>query len=580
MLLPNAILSILTLLFLDVGVSKARDEDAFCLQSTPDLSSFAEWTLDLRTAVQKADLPLVGAGREYNLDDTTVKKVLFIGIDGLRASAIGMLPLPNFRRLERMGTYSYWAEVQSEAVVKSGPGWASMFTGVQPNKHLVDSNSDLTDISSAYPTVFKVVKDTYPNKKLAASVSWHPLIDEIIDHQDPTVLDAKYKASTDETMAEQVKQWILSKEYDFIFADFDDCDAVGHSNGFDPYLPDYRQAVQKTDALVGQLLDSLLTVSKDEEWLIILTSDHGGHGTNHGPQDEYNLRIPLLVASNSPRVNIGQMSIDDPGSHLDVLPTIIHFFNGGSCVDSSYEFEFEGENRDCTWVAEKKSKYCKFNEVSAMCPNTCGSCDTCEDNFKYKMHFNNGGSCVDSSYEFGLDGKIRDCTWVEKKINYCKFKVAKQMCPITCGKRRKTCKWVQKDLTRCFIDGMLNACRKTCNNCNPKYDVDGQVFGFVDYERIEKKILQCKPIPKKCGCGDQKQADYRGTIATTISGRTCQRWDSQDPQSHSRTPEKYPTSDLDENFCRNPDNEQWAWCYTTDPKKRFEKCDIPGCSAE
>ena len=167
------------------------------------------------------------------------------------------------------------------------------------------------------------------------------------------MIDAKYKAYTDETMAEQVKQWILSKEYDFILADFDDCDAVGHSNGFDPYLPDYCQAVQKTDVLVGQLLDSLLTVSKDEEWLIILTSDHGGHGTNHGPQDEYNLSIPLLIASNIPRVNTSQISIDDPGSHLDVLPTVIHFFNSVSCVDSSYEFEFEGENRDCTWVAEK-----------------------------------------------------------------------------------------------------------------------------------------------------------------------------------------------------------------------------------
>ena len=154
-----------------------------------------------------------------------------------------------------------------------------------------------------------------------------------------------------------------------------------------------------------------------------------------------------------------------------------------------------------------------------MCPNTCGSCDTCEDNFKYIMHFNNGGSCIDSSYEFGLDRKMRDCTWVGKKIKHCKFKEAKTMCPITCGKKRKTYKWVQKDLTRCFIDGMLNACRKTCNNCNPKYDVDGQVFGFIDYERVEKKILQCKPIPKKCGCGDQKQADYRGTIATTISGK-------------------------------------------------------------
>ena len=61
------------------------------------------------------------------------------------------------------------------------------------------------------------------------------------------------------------------------------------------------------------------------------------------------------------------------------------------------------------------------------------------------------------------------------------------------------------------------------------------------------------PDPTKCGTGSQ--ADYRGKISTTASGRTCQRWDSQTPHSHTRTPEKYPNSGLDENYCRNPDGE-------------------------
>ncbi|XP_071178210.1 putative macrophage stimulating 1-like protein [Mytilus edulis] len=33
-----------------------------------------------------------------------------------------------------------------------------------------------------------------------------------------------------------------------------------------------------------------------------------------------------------------------------------------------------------------------------------------------------------------------------------------------------------------------------------------------------------------------------------------------------------------ENYCRNPDNEEYGpWCYTTNPDVRWEFCDIPYC---
>jgi len=537
-------------------IARGNDEEIapvlaadYCHKATPDLKSFSEWTTDIRTAAQKAKLPQAGGNSCDNDDPDSlpVKKVLFIGIDGLRAAAAAMLQLSAFRRLERMGTYSYWANVQSEATVKSGPGWTSMFTGVQPGKHLVDSNDDLTDISSEYPTVFKLVKDTYPSKKIAASVKWHPLIEDIIDHQDPNALDARFLASSDGSMSEQAKQWILNKEYDFIFADYDYCDKTGHSKGFDAYLPEYREAVQKTDELVGELLDAVLTVSSDQEWLIIITSDHGGDGRNHGPQTEYNLRVPFLVASNSPLVNIGQMPVNDPGSQLDVLPTIMHFFNGGSCADSSFEFKVKDSDgskqyRDCSWVAEEDTQdRCNLKGVSEICPVTCQSCDSCKDT--------------------KLEVKFLDTTTSNNK------------------KVKKKCKWV-KAKNKCDIHGMPNACRKTCSNCQPYYDVDGQVFGFKDYKRRPVKITECQLDPETCGCGNTLQADYRGTIAETISGRICQAWGSQTPHTHTKTPENYPSAGLEDNYCRNPDEEPGAWCYTMDEDKRWELCAVPTCEIE
>ena len=55
-----------------------------------------------------------------------------------------------------------------------------------------------------------------------------------------------------------------------------------------------------------------------------------------------------------------------------------------------------------------------------------------------------------------------------------------------------------------------------------------------------------------------------------MSHRSPGRWDSQEPHDHN-------FSDLEENYCRNPDGSDGAWCYTTDPDVRWELCDVPSC---
>merc|ERR1712176_389980 len=67
-------------------------------------------------------------------------------------------------------------------------------------------------------------------------------------------------------------------------------------------------------------------------------------------------------------------------------------------------------------------------------------------------------------------------------------------------------------------------------------------------------------------CSGPKCVGYRGTKATTITGKTCQAWNKQYPHKHGNTPTKKPRLGLEKNYCRNPDGSETAWCYTTDKK--------------
>merc|ERR1712176_728255 len=97
-------------------------------------------------------------------------------------------------------------------------------------------------------------------------------------------------------------------------------------------------------------------------------------------------------------------------------------------------------------------------------------------------------------------------------------------------------------------------------------------------------IPNCKePVAATLGvacCSGPKCIGYRGTKATTITGKTCQAWNKQYPHKHGNTPTKKPRFGLEKNYCRNPDGSKTAWCYTTDKKKRWEICGIPDCKGE
>ena len=115
------------------------------------------------------------------------------------------------------------------------------------------------------------------------------------------------------------------------------------------------------------------------------------------------------------------------------------------------------------------------------------------------------------------------------------------------------------------------------NNWNPNYD-RGQ-NGCQSDENHSRLICKRKKIDTESCSNLDNHIDYRGKINITVGGYQCQRWDLQSPHEHTFTPDEYPNSGLEENYCRNPGaSGEKAWCYTTDAGERWEYCDVPSCS--
>jgi hypothetical protein len=109
-------------------------------------------------------------------------------------------------------------------------------------------------------------------------------------------------------------------------------DAAGHSTGFSLDNPRYIEAIESCDQNLGVLVDAVLaraTVAS-EDWLFVLTTDHGGRGTTHGPLDDDNRRIWFVASGPS----IAPATIATGASHMDTAPTVLEWL--GVTIDPSW----------------------------------------------------------------------------------------------------------------------------------------------------------------------------------------------------------------------------------------------------
>lgn len=233
-----------------------------------------------------AQEPAAGASPE------AARKVLLIGIDGVRPDVLAEVPTPHLDSLVATGAYSDRALTGLPTV--SGPSWASMLTGVWKEKHGIAGN----DFPYAghgldrFPDFLTRIERERPGLRTLAVADWLPLVSledgvpVIGDEVDEKVVMDGYElgwAEADERSVDEAVRRLRDGEHDAVFVYLGNPDEVSHQTG--SIGAPYREAIAAADGQVGRLMAALRARATyaQEDWLVLVSTDHGrrpdgGHG--------------------------------------------------------------------------------------------------------------------------------------------------------------------------------------------------------------------------------------------------------------------------------------------------------------
>ena len=221
------------------------------------------------------------------------RHVLVVSVDGLRPDAINTFNAPTLQRLMREGSYALSATTIDPS--KTLPSHTSMLTGQPPERHGVLWNSAVTADAKSIeaPNVFSVARaHGYSTAAFFSKAKFHPL-------QRAGTLDYSQapggwfgRWSSDRTVSD-VADYLQGARPNILFIHLADVDAAGHRTGW--MSPTYGRAVLKVDTAITQLLSLAERTYGAGNFSLIVTADHGGHGTGHGTTDPRDVAIPWIA---------------------------------------------------------------------------------------------------------------------------------------------------------------------------------------------------------------------------------------------------------------------------------------------
>lgn len=203
------------------------------------------------------------------------KYVAVIGIDGM-GNFNRLANTPNFDRIFAGGAVTYDALSLDPTI--SAQNWGAMLLGCHPLVHKLTNGyiSRREYTVSERPSVFKRIREVYPDDYLTSVCNWNPINIGLIENgMGVTKLTAPDDAALTDLIVEEVR-----KKPTFLFVQTDQADGAGHHYGYG--TPEFLSQIEKEDAYVGRVYDEYVRQGMIDDTLFVVTADHGGYKHSHG----------------------------------------------------------------------------------------------------------------------------------------------------------------------------------------------------------------------------------------------------------------------------------------------------------
>lgn len=230
----------------------------------------------------------------------TEKKAIILGYDGCRADILAEIDEANsgIKALVNDGaelSLTYCGGVnypeKNTQDTSTAPGWCSILTGVWADVHGITGN-DITKKTDPKTLLTSLVENKLADSSVFIT-KWKghfsrknaTYLDEMAYCADNN-LPVNFTLSGGDDDSHKIALEEIGKAdcSDFIFVIYEPTDGTGHGNGFSFNNPKYKEAFKTEDAYALEAINAIKAreTYETEDWLIIITADHGGIGKGHG----------------------------------------------------------------------------------------------------------------------------------------------------------------------------------------------------------------------------------------------------------------------------------------------------------
>jgi hypothetical protein len=227
---------------------------------------------------------LVSCSDRIQKPPSGIEHVIVIGVDGLSPDGIQKANTPVIDSMIANGSVKW--NVRTVLGSSSSQNWASMTMGAGPEQHgIIDNDWEIDEhtlppvvqeADGRFPSIFSVLRHHKPEAEIGVVYHWDGF--GRLFQKEAVNYDKRFQ--TEDSTAADFIRYIKDKKPTLGFVHLDHVDHAGHHGGHG--TEEYYKSVEKTDSLIGQILEGIDQAGIMENTLVILWSDHGGIGYGHG----------------------------------------------------------------------------------------------------------------------------------------------------------------------------------------------------------------------------------------------------------------------------------------------------------